>query len=199
MPGGDQIDFIQEDRISRLDLHPQGVSPLWKSDQGVRIGHRDHAIQAHLGQAFLDVEDQGIRLGHPGGFYHDHLRVYRVDHFIDRRFKLPEQGAADTSPIQLGDADIFPLDDLAVDGDFAKLIHENGDLLRHRGQNVVQQRGFSASQSARDQSDGSSDSHLSALDISDGHETHHAFADPRFLGGLDDLIDIFVCPSGLFR
>ena len=35
------------------------------------------------------------------------------------------------------------------------------------------------------------------LYVSDGSKTRHSLADPRLLGGQDDLIDVFVGSSGL--
>ena len=155
---GNEVGFVEDDDIGKGDLLLGFVGVVEVLPDVLGIHERDHRVDMEFFTHF-GIDEEGLNdragVGEAGGFNEDVVElVPHLSKTAEDTNQVPAHGAADAAVVHFENLLLGIDDELVVDADLTEFVFDHGNSFAVvRGENVVEERGFSGSEESREDGD----------------------------------------------
>ena len=155
---GNEVGFVEDDDIGKGDLLFGFVGVVEVLPDVLGIHERDHRVDMEFFTHFR-IDEEGLNdwagVGEAGGFNEDVVElVPHLSKAAEDTNQVPAHGAADAAVVHFENLLLGIDDELVVDADLTEFVFDHGNSFAVvRGENVVEERGFSGSKESREDGD----------------------------------------------
>ena len=155
---GNEVGFVEDDDIGKGDLLFGFVGVFEVLPDVLGIHERDHRVDMEFFTHF-GIDEEGLNdragVGEAGGFNEDVVElVPHLPKAAEDTNQVPAHGAADAAVVHFENLLLGIDDELVVDADLTEFVFDHGNSFAVvRGENVVEERGFSGSEESCEDGD----------------------------------------------